>query len=121
VFTRFIFYTGLVAAFVMLVKHGVNSTRTVRRDRAAGRLGLGGLFLLSGFALFALYQVSATSYLAKFHGMLAFVGINLMLAAALSRFRYFGKYGKSESDPNLHGPKATEDTEPMTLIPGHHL
>ncbi len=101
----FIFYVGLVAASVMLVKHGIQLYKNRKKGTELPEDWGSAVCFYVGFSLFALYQVLPSFYLAKFHGMLAFVGINLMLAAALSRFRYFGKYGKSKPDPNLHGPK----------------
>lgn len=100
----FIFYIGLGAALVMLGKHGVQLYKNRKRGTPLPEDWGAAVCLYVGFALFALYYLLPAAYLAKYHVLLAFVGVNLMLAAAVSRFRYFGKYSKSKPDPNLHGP-----------------
>ena len=100
----FIFYIGLVAAAVMLTKHGVQLYKNRKKGTHLPEDWGAAVCLYIGFSLFALYHLMTPAYLGKYHDMLAFVGINLMLAAAVSRFRYFRKYNKAEPNPNLHGP-----------------
>ena len=104
----FTFSIALAATLVMLTKSGVQLYRNRRYSTPLPEDWGAAVCLYFGVASFALYHVLPNLYLGQYHPLLAFVGVNLMLAAGISRFRYLREYRKKPAKPTAPRPNAPQ-------------
>ncbi len=96
---------AVVAILPQLVRRGVEAYKNVRRGARLPETWGASVCALVGLGITAVYFGLPSGLLGKWHPLLVFTGVNLMLFGAVSQWRYKQKYSRNGPEVREYRPK----------------